>query len=60
MVSSLKLEDRLDSASNFRSWKTIILLILDENEMQDYVNKYVSKPEYVEEKSKHKKNETKA
>jgi hypothetical protein len=34
MVSSLRVEDRLDGATNFRSWKTMILFILDENEIQ--------------------------
>jgi hypothetical protein len=60
MVSSLKVEDRLDGAINFRSWKTRILFILDENEIQYYIKQNVSEPKIVEEKSRHKKNEAKA
>ena len=59
MVFSLRVEYILDSTSNFTSWKIKLLFILDENEIQDYVNKDVSKTEDVEEKSKHKKNEEK-
>ena len=60
MVFSLRVKYRLDSTSNFRSWKIKLLFILDGNEIQYYVNKYVSKPKDVAEKSKHKKNEAKA
>ena len=60
MVFSLRVKYRLDSTLNFRSWKIKLLFILDENEIQDYVNKDVSKNEDVEEKSKHKKNDEKA
>ena len=60
MVFSLIVEYILDSTLNFRSWKINLLFILDGNEIKYYVNKYVSKPEDVEEKTKHKKNEVKA
>jgi hypothetical protein len=60
MVTSLRVEDRLDGATNFRSWKTRILFILDENEIQNYVREVVSEPESDEEKARHKKNEAKA
>ena len=60
MVSGLKLEDRLDGATNFRFCKTRILFILDENEIQNYVKENVSEPESVEKKARHKKNEAKA
>ena len=39
MVSSLRVEHWLDGASNFKYWKTRILFILDENEIQDYIKK---------------------
>jgi hypothetical protein len=42
MVFSLRVEDMLDGATNFRSWKTKILLILDENEIQNDVKENVS------------------
>lgn len=60
MVTSLRAEDQLDGAAKFRSWKTRILLILEENEIQNYVKENVPEPEDNEEKAKHKKNEAKA
>ena len=59
MVSSLKVEDRLDGASNFRSWKTRILFVLEENVIHEYVKKDILEPEDHGEKDKHKKNEPK-
>jgi hypothetical protein len=60
MVTSLRVDDRLDDVANFRSWKNKILLILEENEIQNYVKENVPEPEDNEEKAKHKKNEAKA
>jgi hypothetical protein len=60
MSSSLRVEYRLDGATNFKYWKTRILLILDENEIQNYTKQNVLEPESVEEKAMHKKNEAKA
>jgi len=60
MVTSLRIEDKLDSASNFRSWKTMILFILEENDILNHVKGEISKQEGDEEKSKYKKNEVKA
>ena len=48
------MENRLDGAT------TEILFILDKNEIQNYVKEDVSELESVEEKAKHKKNESKA
>ena len=42
MVFSLRVEDMMDGATNFRSSKTKILLILDENEIQNDVKENVS------------------
>ena len=60
MAPSLKVEDRLDGVINLRSWKTRILLILEENELQDQVEKVILDPEGAKEKAKYKKNEAKA
>lgn len=60
MTPSLKVEERLDIAINFKSWKTKILLILEENELQNHVEKVTLEPEGTQEKSKYKKNEAKA
>ena len=37
MTTNLRVEDRLVGADNFRSWKHRILLILEENDLLDYV-----------------------
>jgi hypothetical protein len=60
MVSSLRVEDRLVGATNFGSWKTRILFMLDGNKIQNYVKEYVSEPKSAKEKARHKKNEAKA
>jgi len=38
MVPSLRAEDMMEGATNFRSWKTRIL-VLEENEIQDHGRK---------------------
>ena len=60
MAANFRVEDRLDGAINFRSWNTRILLILEENELQDHVEKVILEPKGVEEQAKYKKNEAKA
>ena len=44
MVSTLRLEDRLDGALNFRSWKARVLNMLEENEHDEYVTKTPTEP----------------
>jgi hypothetical protein len=56
MSTSMRVEDRLDGADNFRSWKHKIQLILEENELLDHVKKMLPKPEDKEAKAKFKKN----
>ena len=41
----MKVEDRLDGASNFNSWNSRVLLILEENDLLKFVNEKVPKPE---------------
>jgi hypothetical protein len=43
--TSTRVEDRLDGAYNFRSWKHRIQLILEENELLDHVKKMLPEPE---------------
>jgi hypothetical protein len=59
MSTSMRVEDRLDGADNFRSWKHRIQLILEENELLDHVKKMLLEPG-DEAKAKFKKNEVKA
>lgn len=37
MVNHVRLEDRLEGASNFSSWKTRVMIFLREMELEDYV-----------------------
>jgi hypothetical protein len=37
MVNTLKIEDRLEGATNFQAWKARILLLLEENDLKEYV-----------------------
>ena len=46
----MKVEDHLDGATNFISWKPRVLFILEENDLLKFVNEKVSEPE-VEDKS---------
>lgn len=59
MVTSLRFEDILYGATNFRSWKTRMLFILEENEIEYYVKTLGLKPKDDEEKYRHNKNEDK-
>jgi hypothetical protein len=52
MTYSMKLENKLDRASNFRAWKTRIELILSKNKMLDIMKGKIVKPEFEEGKEK--------
>ena len=39
----MKVEDRLDGTSNFKSWKSRVI-ILEENDLLKFVNENVPKP----------------
>ena len=50
---------RLDGASNFSSWKSRLTLVLEENEILNYVEEEVPKPQEESEKFLWKGNQTK-
>jgi hypothetical protein len=52
MTYSMKSENKLDGASNFRAWKTRIDLILAKNKALDIVKGKIVKPEFEEGKEK--------
>jgi hypothetical protein len=56
MTNSMKSENKLDGASNFRAWKTRIELILSKNKMLDIVKGKIVKPEFEEGKEKEPQN----
>ena len=55
MMNHSKVEDKLEGADNFRAWKYIISLVLEENDQDKYVNEDVPEPEGEETKVTHKK-----
>jgi hypothetical protein len=56
MTYSMKSENKLDGASNFRAWKTRIDLILSENKVLDIVKGKIVEPEFEEGKEKEPQN----
>jgi hypothetical protein len=38
MKTSFRVEERMEGATNFIEWKTNILLILEENDLLEYIN----------------------
>jgi hypothetical protein len=53
MKTNFIVEDRLEGDTKFKSWNTNILLILEENDLLDYINQDIPDPEKDEEKAKH-------
>ena len=60
MTSSLGVEDKLDGASNFLSWKTRVTLTLKEYDLWEFVDKVVAPPTYPTALTAHKKKMIKA
>ena len=55
MSHHTKLDEKLEGADNFWAWKYRISLVLEENELESYINEEVPVPEGDEEKALHKK-----
>ena len=55
MKNNTKLDENLEGAENFRAWKYMIMLILQEHDLDKFVKEEVKEPKEVEAKSKHKK-----
>ena len=55
MSHHTKLDENLEGADNFWAWKYRISLVLEENEMDSYINEEVLVPEGDEAKALHKK-----
>jgi hypothetical protein len=56
MTYSMKSENKLDGASNFRAWKTRIDLILAKNKVLDIVKVKIVEPEFEKRKEKEPQN----
>ena len=55
MAPSTKLEDKLEGIENFWAWKYKIGLIIQENDLDKYIEDEAEEPEESEAKEKHKK-----
>ena len=56
MTYSIKSENKLDGASNFRTWKKRIELILSKNKVLDIVKGKIMEPQFEEGKEKEPQN----
>jgi hypothetical protein len=56
MIYSMKSENKLEGASNFRAWKTRIGLILAKNKVLDIVKGKIVEPQFEEGKEKEPQN----
>ncbi|XP_059078157.1 uncharacterized protein LOC131876712 [Cryptomeria japonica] len=56
MVNGLKVEDRLDGAANYTSWKFRVLIVLEENNILNYMKSVVDAPSDDSEKAQWRKN----
>src|SRR5713101_5937008 len=55
MFQHTKLDENLEGDDNFRAWKYMISLVLEENELDSYIHEEVPVPEGDEAKALHKK-----
>ena len=55
MSHHTKLDEKLEGFNNFRTWKYRISLVLEENELDSYINEEVPVPEGDEAKALHRK-----
>ncbi len=56
----MRLEDRLDGQASFRSWRSRLVLILEDNDILNYVKDVVPEPNDNAGKATHRKNLIKA
>ena len=60
MTISTKLDEKLEGADNFRAWKYRVMLVLEENDLEGFIEADIPEPEGDEDKAKHKKSLVKA
>ena len=56
MTNNTKVDEKLEGVDNFKAQKYKMLLILEENDLEEYVEKQVAEPKGDEVKDKHKNN----
>lgn len=60
MMASIRTEDRLDGSSNFNNWKARVIVILEENDLDQYVTTVVAEPTSSAGRASFKRNQAKA
>ena len=60
MTISPKVDEKLEGADNFRAWKYRVMLVLEENDLEGFIEVDIPEPEEEEAKAKHKKRIVKA
>ena len=55
MSHHTNIDENLEGADNFRAWKYTISLVLEENELDSYINEEIPVLEGAEAKALHKK-----
>jgi hypothetical protein len=59
MEGTLRVDDRLEGATNFQVWKARIIFLLEENDLKDYIELVIPYPNDAQELTTHKKREVK-
>ena len=55
MTINTKLDENLEGADNFRAWKYRVMFILEEHDLEGFIEADILEPEEDEAKAKHKK-----
>ena len=55
MTINTKLDEKLEGVDNFRAWKYRVMLILEENNLEGFIEANISQPNGDEDKAKYKK-----
>ena len=55
MTNNGNIDENIEGAKNFRAWKHIVMLLLEEHDLEGYIKDEVKEPEGEEEKAKHKR-----
>jgi hypothetical protein len=55
MTPNTKFDEKLESDDNFRAWKYRVMLILEENDLEEFIKEEVPEPEEDVAKAKYKK-----
>ena len=60
MIINTKIDEKLEGVNNFWAWKYRVMLVLEENDQEGFIEADILEPEGDEDKAKHKKSLVKA